>query len=318
MAAVVDQTIDQESDEAAVDITEDDLKMAAVVDQTIDQEVVEAAKTLEENVPDLAIIDAMMMGDADIMPNERLMDPSDRHRAIVSYRLDELILQAAWNLDDEVTVGSGANRSIAIMETVDPALVHRMDLAIVLIDDTTTNELFGAAPDENKNKESDVGLTASEKGVIKLEDFHDTQHLVFDTGATTHSMKSKKGGTEIRGASGREVVAFDGRAMKIQCRFDMSRDVLDKNVNLVSTLNLTNVSYMPDSRFNLFSASQGIKQGWVGQIDVKSARLTREKVCLPSTGLFPQERACFMLFALSREELKRVVRLQLLPQQIVK
>ena len=143
-------------------------------------------------------------------------------------------------MDDKVTVGSGSNRPLAIMSTVDPALVRRMDLAIVI-----NEEVFGAVSNDNESNTSDVSLMASEKRALKLVDLHDTEHLVFDTGATTHSMKSKKGATNARGASSREVVAFDG-------------DVLDKNNKHVSTLNLTNVSCMPESRFNLFSASQGM------------------------------------------------------------
>ena len=199
-------------------------------------------------------------------------------------------------MDDEVTVGSGANRPLAIMESVDPVLVRRMDLAILLNDETALDVLFGAASDQNENNESDVSLMASKKGVLKLEDLHDTEHLVFDTGATTHSMTSKKGATNVRGASGREVVAFDGRAMSIQCRFDMSGDVLDKNDKHVSTLNLTNVSYMPDSRFNLFSASQAVKQGRVGQIDATSARLTKGTSVLTFDRLVPTGTS--MLYAL--------------------
>ena len=90
-----DTSDDDVEDMSAENNEECDLKMAAVVDQTIDQEVVEAAKTPEENVPDIAIIDALMMGEEDLLPNERLMHPSDRHRAIVSYRLDELTNEAA-------------------------------------------------------------------------------------------------------------------------------------------------------------------------------------------------------------------------------
>ena len=319
MATVVDQTIDQEVEEAAGKSDEDcDRKMAAVVDQTIDQEVEVAAMTPEELVPDIAIIDALMMGEENLLPNDRLMHPGDRHRAIVSYHLDELTNEAAWNMDDEVTVGSGSNRPLAIMSTVDPALVRRMDLAIVLNDESALDVLFGAASDGNEEKTSDVSLMASTKGALKLEDLQDTEHLVFDTGATTHSMKSKKGATKIRGASGREVVAFDGRAMRIKCRFDMRGDVLDKNDKHVSTLNLTNVSYMPDSKFNLFSASQAIKQGWVRHIDATSARFKKGGVCLPSTDLSQPGRACYMHCVLSREELKSVVQSQLLQKKIMK
>ena len=189
-----------------------------MVDQTIDQEVEEAAKTPEELVPDLAIIDALMIGEGDLLPNERLMHPTDRHRAIVYYRLDELTTEAAWNLDDEVTVGSGANRPLAIMATVDPALVRQMDLAIVLNDETALDFLFGAAPDENGSNESDVSLIVKDE--VRSSVYNLTERdIVFDIGATKHSMKCMNGAIKTRCASGQEVVAFDGRATTINCCF---------------------------------------------------------------------------------------------------
>ena len=290
-------TSDDDVEDMLVKNDEDcDRKIAAEVDKKNDQEVEDAAKTPEELVPDLGIIDALMMGEESLMPGEQLMHPSDRDRAIVSYHLDELTNEAAWDMDDEVTVGSGSNRPLAIMSTVDPALVRRMDLAIVINDETALDALFGAVSNNNESDTSDVSLMASEKQALKLVDLHVTKHLVFDTGGTTHSMKSKKAASNVREASGREVVAFDGRAMQIQCRFDMSGDVLDKNNKHVSTLNLTNVSYMPESRFNLFSASQAIKQGWTGQIDANSARLTKGTSVLTFDRLVPTGTS--MLYAL--------------------
>ena len=105
---------------------------------------------------------------------------------------------------------------VAIMKTVDPALVHRMDLAIFLNDDQALDELFGATPVEEDKNESDVILLAGDSKVMRIEDLRDKQHMVFDTGATAHSMKSKDGARKIRDASGREVVAFDGRASKME------------------------------------------------------------------------------------------------------
>ena len=274
-----------------------DQKIAAKEEKTKNEpEEEQDSKTPEELVPDLGIMDALMMGEESLMPGEQLMHPSDRHRAIVSYHLDELTNEAAWNMNDEVTVGSGSNRPLGLMSTVDPSLVRRMDLAIVVNDDAALDALFGAVSYINESETSDVSLMASDKQTLKLVDLHDTEHLVFDTGATTHSMKSKNGASNIRGASGREVVAFDGRAMQIQCRFDISGDVLDKDNKHVSTLNLTNVSYMPESRFNLFSASQAIKQGWTGQIDANSARLTKGTSVLTFDRLVPTGTS--MLYAL--------------------
>ena len=57
--------------------------------------------------------------------------------------------------------------------------------------------------------------------------------------------------------------------MTIKCCFDLRGDVWDENDKVVSTLTLTNVSYVPGSKFNSFSASQANKQGWIGQIDGK-------------------------------------------------
>ena len=293
--AVVDLTIGQGVDAAGLEENEDsDRKMAAVVDRTIDQESEEAAvATPEENVPDVEMVQALSMVDEDVEPDERIMDPGDRHRAIVSYRLDELTQIAAWNESDEITIGSGSNKPINIMAEVDPAFVRRMDLAIVLNDEAALDVLFGVAPD--KNNESDVSFMVRDKVRNTMHNLPEND-IVFDTEATKHSMKCMNGAIKTRSASGQEVVAFDGRATTINCCFDLRGDVLDKDDNVVSTLTLTNVSYVLDSKFNLFSASQAIKQGLIGHIDDKSARLTKGNEVLTFDRLIPTGTS--MLYAL--------------------
>ena len=101
---IIDDDVVVKSDEKG------DKKRVAKVDRMIDQDVEEAAMTPEENVPDVEIIDALMKGEDDIHPDEMLMDPSDRHKAIVSSRLDELTPGAAGKMDDEITVGSESGR----------------------------------------------------------------------------------------------------------------------------------------------------------------------------------------------------------------
>ena len=130
--AMVDLKEDQELDVAglnAIKTKKSDLEEASMVDRTSDQEV-----EPEENVPDVEMVHALMMVNEDVQPDERIMNPGDRHRAVVSYRLDELTQMESWNESDEVTIGSGSNRIVNVMEEVDPAFVNQMDLAIILND----------------------------------------------------------------------------------------------------------------------------------------------------------------------------------------
>ena len=78
----------------------------------------------------------------------------------------------------------------------------------------------------------------------------------------------------IRPLKGQDVVAFDGRAMPIKNKFDMRGVVLDKNDNEKVRLTLGNINHVPSARFNLFSASQAVNQGWECHVNGQRAVLT--------------------------------------------
>ena len=58
--------------------------------------------------------------------------------------------------------------------------------------------------------------------------------------------------------------------MQIHHKFDMRGTVQDKDGKDKSKLTLTNLNHVPNSRFNLFSASQAVNQGW--EVHVNSER----------------------------------------------
>ena len=157
------------------------------------------------------------------------MDPEDRDRAIVSYRLDEIATAAAYDLHDAWSEDS--SDPVAIMEHVDPELVERIDLALETNDQEDLDLLLGVphtAPDGDAADEAALIMQAPPMSLAALDD---DDLLVLDTGYTVHTKKSLKGAMNIQPVKQRNVVAFDGRAMPIKHRFDLRGTVVDKEGN---------------------------------------------------------------------------------------
>ena len=63
--------------------------------------------------------------------------------------------------------------------------------------------------------------------------------------------------------------------MQVHNRFDMRGTVQDKDGKDRSKLTLTNLNHVPNSRFNLFSASQAVNQGWEVHVNGKRALVSK-------------------------------------------
>lgn len=149
----------------------------------------------------------------DLAEGERLMDPEDRDRAVVAYRLDEIEVAAAYDADDAWSHDS--SDPVAIMEHVDPDLVTRIDMALETGDNEDLDLLFGVPtattmrPSEDPSNETALMSGGKHLTLSALED--DTL-IVLDTGCTIHTKKNMNGGFNVRPVTKQEVVAFDGRA----------------------------------------------------------------------------------------------------------
>ena len=209
------------------------------------------------------------------------MDPDDRDRAIVAYRLDEITVVAAYDADDAWSADS--SDPVAIMEHVDPELVAHIDMAIETRDQEELDLLLGvqimasASTSDAHTNETALMLGDPHLTLSALED--DTV-IVLDTGCTVHTKRNVKGGFHIRTVAKQEVVAFDGRAMQIHHKFDMSGTVQDKHGQDKCKLTLSNLNHVPNSRFNLFSASQAVNQGWEVHVNCDRALVSKGKQTL--------------------------------------
>jgi hypothetical protein len=91
----------------------------------------------------------------------------------------------------------------------------------------------------------------------------------------------------VRPRVSREVVAFDGNIMPITKRYDMRGVARDKNGKDVANLTVSSINLMPGARFNLFSASHAVKQGWQFHGDSTGVTLTKGAETLKFDLLIP-------------------------------
>ena len=250
-----------------------DSKPADIVNLCEETPTPDMARTLEQNVPALELIESLQATDSDLADIEILMDPEDRDRAIISYRLDEIAVAAAYDLHGAWIQDS--SDPVAIMEHVDPELVERIDLAIETNDQEDLDLLLGVPHTASGGYDADETALVMQASPLPLSELDDDDLLVLDTGCTVHTKRSMSGGFNIRPVKKRNVVAFDGRAMPIRHRFDMRGTVVNKEGKAQCRLTLGNLNHVPSSRFNLFSASQAINQGWEVHVNVDRATVRK-------------------------------------------
>ena len=164
------------------------------------------------------------------------------------------------------------------MEHVDPDLVARIDLALATRDQEELDLLLGVlivASMRTSDDETNETALVSGDPHLTLSALEDDTMIVLDTGCTVLTKRNMKGGFNIRTVKKQEVVAFDGRAMQIIHKFDMSGTVQDKHGKDKCKLTLSNLNHVPNSRFNLFSASQAVNQGWEVHVNCKRAVISK-------------------------------------------
>ena len=98
------------------------------------------------------------------------MDPEDRDRVIVSYRLDEIATAAAYDLHDAWSQDS--SDPVAIMEHVDPELVERIDLAIETNDQEDLDLLLGVPHTASEGDDADETALAMLSAPLPLSVLH--------------------------------------------------------------------------------------------------------------------------------------------------
>ena len=229
-----------------------------------------------EVIPDLELVEGLMATEHSLQDDEVLIDGDARHRTIVSFRLDEISFAAAFAAHDERSIGSSSG-PMDLMANIDPELVERLNLALATGNDQDLNLMLGVIPTASNDEEDDPETMLMQVGSCDwtLTALDDDTWWVLDTGCTVHSKKTVQGGFNIRPLRGQDVVAFDGRAMPIMNKFDMRGIVMDKDDNEKVRLTLGNINHVPSARFNLFSASQAVNQGWECHVNGQRVVLTK-------------------------------------------
>ena len=190
-----------------------DSKPAAIVDLSESSSTPVDEWTYVQIIPELGMFDALLATDRDLQEGELLMDPEDRDRTIVAYRLDEIAVAAAYDANDAWPADS--SDPVAIMEHIDPKLVRRIDLVIETQDQEDLDLLLGvtnAAPGRHDGGDDEIALMQG-GSPLTLSALDDDTMFVLDTGCTVHTKKNMRGGFNIRTVKQQDVVAFDGRAM---------------------------------------------------------------------------------------------------------
>ena len=91
----------------------------------------------------------------------------------------------------------------------------------------------------------------------------DDPHIfVLDSGASATSSPHLQGVVRTRQLSNREILAFDGHPMAIVNKYDMRGIAKDKEGADVARVTITGINHVPTARFNLFSATYAVSNGW--------------------------------------------------------
>jgi hypothetical protein len=106
---------------------------------------------------------------------------------------------------------------------------------------------------------------------------------IADTGATVHTSPSDKGMTEGDAATAAQnsIAVGDGTNVKASKVANVCGMMCDKCGNELHEATLQDVTHLPDGKFNLFSLSKLLKQGWKltgDKMSIKLAKDTQEMV----------------------------------------
>ena len=137
-----------------------------------------------------------------------------------------------------------------------------------------------SADDSNKTENIAAGMTVDEKALelcglsakLSLVDLaKDDELWVGDTGASRHMAKTKKGLVNVRKASPTEGFTLGNGA---NARAAIVGDLMGTVGN--TKIKVSDVTYCPTAKFNLFSTSLLLMKGWKMRGDEKGITMTKE------------------------------------------
>ena len=110
-------------------------------------------------------------------------------------------------------------------------------------------------------------LMASEKKELvfnpSIELLKDPNVFIYDTGATCHTTFSDIGMSNLKESVESTTITYgNGSSAKAEKKCDLSGVVCNKNGQEIKRVAMKNVKLVPNSKYNLFSVTQRVVDGW--------------------------------------------------------
>ena len=113
---------------------------------------------------------------------------------------------------------------------------------------------------------------------LSISDLSNEEYWVGDTGATAHIMNTKTGMFNIKNTKNNESMVMGNGSDSIASSIgDIKGCKIDKNGNNVHKIRITNIMHSDSCRFNLFSMSRMVNEGWKLSGDEDSLRLKKNE-----------------------------------------
>ena len=160
-----------------------------------------------------------------------------------------------------------------------PNLIERVDMNLIEHNPDEERLLFGSrAVSENssiaehqdddnqasgeRHSDHDHALIVAAFERAASDRLDDPHVFVLDSGASATSSPHLQGVIRTRQLTNRESLAFDGHPMEISHRYDMRGIAKNKDGADVARVTITGINHVPTARFNLFSATYAVTNGW--------------------------------------------------------
>ena len=87
---------------------------------------------------------------------------------------------------------------------------------------------------------------------------------IADSGSTTHSTAHKMGMTDIKPVPIQAgITQANGKSEKTECMGNIPIEICNRHGMKLNAAKIVDVNYIPQNKFNLFSLTKMIKQGWI-------------------------------------------------------
>ena len=186
--------------------------------------------------------------DPELGEGESLISPIDRQRALIHYRLEEIMTEAAYNAQcaagdhmadtDLESNGSFEPALITVIPFMAPNLIERVDMNLIESNPDEERLLFAfhaisdnSSPAEQQDEDRqglserhsdhDNALIVAAFERAASDRLYVPHIFVLDSGASATSSPHLQGVVRTRQLSNREILAFDGHPMAIEHRYDM-------------------------------------------------------------------------------------------------